>query len=77
MGLIPNEVSVAFSIVMIIVLGIWSWQMIDTKAILSEHLAQQMEECYYWKCSVDLFGNIECDKEALPTAVPDFNITGG
>lgn len=73
MGLIPNEVTTAIMVVLIIVLVVWTWNFYELKDVYNKLKAEAIEECYYWKCQARLFGDITCEKIEMPRFNPNIS----
>lgn len=69
-----RAISPVLSVLLIIVLAVWSWQMISYRQQLTEINKEQIEECFYIDCTADFFGNLECREVPMYDNRPMFPV---
>lgn len=71
-----HPVTVCIYIAVIIVMSVWSWQMVGVKSQISGVRAELLEGCMDFECEVDWLGNLECMRRPFsftPNVITFFN----
>lgn len=72
---IPQEVILFLDITLIILLAIWSYQMVGYRQTLTEINTEKIEDCFYIDCESDFFGNLFCKELPMGGGVDNWRKT--
>jgi len=75
--ILPEEITLFLTATLIILLAVWSWQMISYRQQLTAINEEQIEECFYLDCTADFFGNLECEPVEMYDSTPSFPVEIG